>query len=93
MEMLVRWEVSSAMPNDDDNGKGSENVRAVYSEFCTSYHAIDDFRAKFLGLLPTGTGIFLLIPELLKAGLPKGGEGSQQALFRHFRSLSEPLGL
>jgi len=33
------------MPNDDDNGKGSENVRTVYSELCKSYQAIVDFRA------------------------------------------------
>lgn len=42
------------MPND--------NLMPVYQELCQSYRAIDDFRAKLLGLLPlaTGTGIFLL---------------------------------
>src|SRR5437879_3219394 len=36
--------------------------RTVYQELCTSYRAIDDFRAKLLGFMPlaTGTGIFLL---------------------------------
>jgi hypothetical protein len=35
----------------------------VYEQLCTSYRAIDDFRAKLLGFLPlaTGTGIFLLL--------------------------------
>ena len=36
---------------------------AVYERVCESYHAIDDFRMKLLGLLPvaTGTGVFLLL--------------------------------
>src|SRR5947209_20599431 len=40
-----------------------DNLRAAYQELCTSYRAIDDFRAKLLGFLPlaTGTGIFLLL--------------------------------
>lgn len=53
----------------------------VYKQLCTSYRAIDDFRAKLLGLLPlaTGGGIFLLVgnetrteaiePYLLPIGL------------------------
>jgi len=77
------------MPNKDDNDKKSENIRTVYNQLCTSYHAIDDFRAKLLGLLPTGTGIFLLIPELLKAGIPKGGGGSQPDVIQ---TLSLPIG-
>jgi FtsH-binding integral membrane protein len=38
------------------------NFLAAYQQLCTSYHAIDDFRAKLLGFLPlaTGTGIALL---------------------------------
>ncbi|MCI0628622.1 MAG: hypothetical protein L0387_44395 [Acidobacteria bacterium] len=41
----------------------SDNVRQAYSEVCSSYHAIADFRAKLLGLLPlaSGAGIFLLL--------------------------------
>jgi len=40
-----------------------QDLRRVYQEVCTSYHAIDDFRAKLLGLLPlvSGTGIFFLL--------------------------------
>lgn len=43
-----------------------ENLRTAYRELCTSYRAIDDFRAKLLGFLPlaTGTGIFLLLDKL-----------------------------
>jgi len=29
-----------------------EDLRATYQQVCTSYHAIDDFRAKLLGFLP-----------------------------------------
>jgi hypothetical protein len=38
------------------------NVRTVYDQLCTSYRAIDDFRAKLLGFLPlvTGGGLILL---------------------------------
>ena len=48
------------MPNDEN-----ENLRTAYRELCTSYRAIDDFRAKLLGFLPfaTGTGIFLLLEK------------------------------
>ncbi len=39
-----------------------DNVRTLYQELCTSYRAIDDFRAKLLGFLPltTGAGVVLL---------------------------------
>jgi hypothetical protein len=51
------------MPNEDNNCKKPENILAVYDQLCKSYHAIDDFRAKLLALLPlaTGGGIFLLL--------------------------------
>ena len=37
----------------------SEDEFKIYDQICTSYHAIDDFRAKLLGLIPlvTGAGI------------------------------------
>ncbi len=40
-----------------------EHWKIAYQEVCTSYHAIDDFRAKLLGFLPlaSGTGIFFLL--------------------------------
>jgi hypothetical protein len=36
---------------------------AAYDRVCESYHKVDDFRARLLGLLPvaTGTGVFLLL--------------------------------
>jgi hypothetical protein len=68
------------MSQDENKGRPSdnaieltdqqaENLRAAYKELCTSYHAIDDFRAKLLGLLPlaTGTGIYLLLDKLKDA--------------------------
>ena len=40
-----------------------EHRKMAYQEVCMSYRAIDDFRAKLLGLLPlvSGTGIFFLL--------------------------------
>ncbi len=42
-----------------------EDLRSVYSEICKSYHAIDDFRAKLLALLPiaSGAGGLLILSE------------------------------
>jgi len=40
-------------------------------------------------LLPTGTGVFLLIPQLLKAGLPEEGECPRLDLVQSF---SVPIG-
>ena len=39
-----------------------ESVRSAYEEVCKSYHAIDDFRMKLLGLLPLASlvGLFTL---------------------------------
>ena len=41
------------------------NLRTAYDQVCTTYHAIDDFRAKLLGFLPlvTGTGVVVLTGE------------------------------
>ena len=40
-----------------------DSVRLAYSEVCSSYEAISDFRAKLLALLPlaSGAGIFILL--------------------------------
>jgi hypothetical protein len=39
------------------------SVPELYGRVCESYHAVDDFRMKLLGLMPvaTGTGVFLLL--------------------------------
>ncbi len=55
------------MSNETD--MKDRNVKlTIYRELCASYRAIDDFRAKLLGLLPlaTGTGIFLLLGDKTK---------------------------
>jgi hypothetical protein len=41
---------------------GFNHLGTAYDQLCTSYHAIDDFRAKLLGFLPlvTGGGLILL---------------------------------
>jgi hypothetical protein len=59
----------------------TESVQALYGRVCDSYHAVDDFRMKLLGLLPvaTGTGVFLLLSG--KADLiHNSDEGLSQAL-------------
>ncbi len=45
----------------------AENLRMAYQELCRSYHVINDFRAKLLGLLPllSGISIFFLLSDSL----------------------------
>jgi len=47
-----------------------EELKVVYQEVCSSFHAIADFRAKLLGFLPlaSGAGIFLLLNRSLTDG-------------------------
>jgi hypothetical protein len=49
--------------------KNTEALLGVYEEICKSYHALDDFRMKLLGLLPLASlvGIFGLGNESLFA--------------------------
>jgi hypothetical protein len=63
---------------DNSVGKGPPDITAaspdallgVYKELCDSYHSIDDFRMKLLGLLPLTSliGIFGLSSKSLFAG-------------------------
>ena len=39
------------MPNEELTDKQKDNLKTIYQELCDSYRAIDDFRAKLLGLL------------------------------------------
>src|SRR5262245_16336831 len=45
-----------------------EEQLKVYEQLCTSYRAIDDFRAKLLGFLPlvSGSGVFLLLNDAFR---------------------------
>src|SRR4029079_18892873 len=56
-----------------------EDLLGMYKELCGSYHAIDDFRMKLLGLLPLTSliGIFGLSSESLFA---KGNEMSHHLI-------------
>jgi hypothetical protein len=56
--------------------------QALYERVCESYHAVDDFRMKLLGLLPvaTGTGVFLLLNGKAEL-LGQGGGDVSDALF------------
>lgn len=46
-----------------DSAATPDHIRGVYQEICLSYRAIDDFRARLLGLLPviSGAGVCLLL--------------------------------
>jgi hypothetical protein len=55
------------MPKIDLTQTPSEtSLLALYQELCNGYRAIDDFRAKLLGLLPlaTGAGVFILLGNI-----------------------------
>ena len=54
-----------------------DTVKEMYDRVCESYHAIDEFWMKLLGLLPlaTGTGVFLLLSG--KAQLIDGKNSGQ----------------
>jgi hypothetical protein len=58
----------------------SNNLRAGYQELCTSYRAIDDFRAKLLGFLPLATagGIGILLNNL--KGVENLNDGTKSLL-------------
>ncbi|HEX8692014.1 MAG TPA: hypothetical protein VF746_06325 [Longimicrobium sp.] len=47
--------------------KANPDRAAVYQQLCSSYHQIDDFRAKLLALLPfaSAAGLFLLLNDKL----------------------------
>jgi hypothetical protein len=49
------------------DGDAAANLKSAYEQLCTSYRAIDDFRAKLLGFLPLATGgvVLLLVDERL----------------------------
>ena len=51
---------------------------AAYSEVCTSYHAIDDFRTKLLGILPIASLAGILL--LGKDNLFQDGSSSQKLI-------------
>jgi hypothetical protein len=55
----------------------TDNLKTAYEQLCTSYRAIDDFRAKLLGFLPlvTGGGLILL------AGQATGGTKEFEKFF------------
>jgi hypothetical protein len=48
-----------------DKDTDVQKIITAYQAVCNSYHAIDDFRAKLLGLLPlaSGAGIFLVLEK------------------------------
>ena len=50
-----------------------EVIVSVYQEVCTSFHAVDDFRAKLLGFLPLASGgVFLLLGDALLDSRKRG---------------------
>lgn len=65
--MLVRLVVNQSyerkLSMSADEQDDIKKLSVVYEQLCATYHAIRDFRAKLLGLLPlaSGGGIFLLL--------------------------------
>ena len=49
-------EPDSNVSNDRDAEHRTEVRLAAYTELCRSYHAIDDFWAKLLAILPIASG-------------------------------------
>jgi len=47
----------------NDESTDADLRRDLYGRVCDSYHAVDDFRMRLLGLLPvaTGSGVFILL--------------------------------
>src|SRR5690348_5426892 len=66
----------------------------AYARVCDSYHAIDDFRTKLLGLLPvaTGTGVFLLLNSNTDL-LGPGKKPTQQQTLEVFLTAAGFIGL
>jgi hypothetical protein len=60
---------ASLLPEVDQMADSQDQRLKVYEQLCSSYRAIDDFRAKLLALLPlaTGGGIFLLVGDQTRA--------------------------
>jgi hypothetical protein len=71
-----------------------DGTKEAYERVCESYHAIDDFRMKLLGLLPvaTGTGVFLLLNSNTDL-LGPGGQGSRQHTLEVFVTAAGLIGL
>lgn len=59
--LLLSRRRRAAAVGDGEVPKGAgatpDQVKAVYQEICMSYRAIDDFRARLLGLLPVVSGV------------------------------------
>lgn len=55
--------------NNVNRESRDDNVKDVYSQVCSAYERIDDFRAKLLGFLPvvSGGGLFFLLEQANEA--------------------------
>jgi hypothetical protein len=58
-----------------DSDHKQKAMLAAYAEICKSYHAIDAFRMKLLGLLPLASlvGVFLIDRDKLSPVRPRRG--------------------
>jgi hypothetical protein len=56
---MTHINVGSGVAVTDD--KRTERLLEAYKEVCTSYHAIDDFRTKLLGVLPVASLVGILV--------------------------------
>lgn len=54
----------------DTSNENNEALKTIYDQIRTSYHSVDDFRAKLLGILPlvSGVAIFNLLEKVGREG-------------------------
>lgn len=65
-----------------ESGLEERTTLAIYSEICKSYHAIDAFRMKLLGLLPLASlvGVLFVDRERLAIGPQLGGAPASELI-------------
>jgi hypothetical protein len=57
--------------NERSDPIASQHIELAYNQLCTSYHNIDDFRARLLGLLPLASGGGIALLASSPGGLPQ----------------------
>ncbi|MFL5381664.1 MAG: hypothetical protein ACJ8GN_04000 [Longimicrobiaceae bacterium] len=93
MTLTVPVAIAPQCPPETPDEPSREALLAAYAEVCLSYHAIDDFRTKLLGILPISSlaGILLLGKDSLFAG--NNSSALQLVGFGSFFAAAFTLGL
>jgi hypothetical protein len=61
--------------------QAKDDLKAVYQQVCEGYRAIDDLRAKLLGLLPLATGAGILVLSSRGSAVPSPGVAAAVGVF------------